>query len=380
MPVWPYWPASLTEVLSFSTDVRMTSAGEVRDSLKDATQEFDLGHVLPHRQAETAVELFRSQPLGQWTVPVWPDRSTFLGVIAAGTTILTADTNADYRVGSMVFIGTDHATWEIATVAAIGPGTVEITSGTTQEYTGTPQKPVVIAPAVNCLFPNGLADQRNVSVTWLSLTALSVEPNDVGLNGYPLHQGLPVLTDKSPLITDLPGGAYQANQFMDSGMGAFSLESQEEYSRRMASISFLKRDPAERWAWKQWLHFLRGRDGAFWLPTWKNELPLTVAAPAAATFLTAQRLVEDASQLEGRSILIEAQTGELIPRQITSAADVADTHVLTIAAPGVALSTESRIHLMARSRLDADELVIAYQPSGLGLAASFESPIVEALA
>ena len=78
--------------------------------------------------------------------------------------------------------------------------------------------------------------------------------------------------------------------------------------------------------------------------------------------------------------MIETPDGTLIPRTVSAASTLLDTHVLTIAAPGVAVPQASRVSLMTLSRSDEDRFTFAHQFSPAGLLSAVGFPIVEVLA
>jgi len=52
------------------------------------------------------------------------------------------------------------------------------------------------------------------------------------------------------------------------------------------AMKFQASTAAEIWKWKTWIHKMQGRYGAFWLPTWKNEIELAATFTDSAVTLT----------------------------------------------------------------------------------------------
>ncbi len=369
MILWPYAPNSITESLEFLTDVRNARDAEIRDSIKDCARHLDMAFSLPFRDAEQALELYRSQPLGQWIMPIWPEWSTG-GSLSIADDVITCNTDASYRVGGLVYIG-DGVTGETGTIASIAPGELTLEDGVDSAWVSP-----MIAPAEVGLITTPVQTSRAWPLTDVMVAFASQEPIDIADQAYPTLGGVAVLTDPSVLTAPLSGEVGQAAQLISSRMGVFDLGRAESYVRRRSTAQFFDRGI---WARRQFLHYLRGRDAAFWLPTWQNDLPLQASALSGDTTITVQKLTPTAAQLVGRAIMIETPDGTLIPRAVTAASTILNTHVLTIAAPGVAVPQASKVSLMIKVRSDTDTFTFAHQFSPAGLLSSVAFPVIEVL-
>ncbi len=363
---WPYKPNALTETLEFATDIRMSKTAETRDSLKDATRYLDMVHSLPHRDAEQAVELYKSNPLGEWVVPVWPEMSKG-GALLSGATTITCDTNASYRVGGYVFVGQGGA-GEFKTVATLGSGSLTITTGLGSAYSAP-----MVAPAEQCYCPEGVGIGKAWPLSNLSLSFLSLEPVDLAGPSYPTHAGYSVITDKGVLLGTRDGGITRAAEVLQSRMGVFALYETESYTRRRGSVQFL--DQANRYDRRKLLHYLRGRDRAAWFPSWQNDLPLQSAVSSGDTTIAVKQLAPTSGQLIGRSIQIR-DGSTLYHRTITNASTFGGNHTLTIAS-GVTAATDAQVSLMTLSRLDEDRITLQHQFADGGMITTFSAPTIE---
>ncbi len=373
--VWRWWPQSIAETLEFETDVRMTRAGEWRDSLKDATQFLTLSHILSAPRAETMIEAVRANALGEWLVPEWPNATVSTGTLSAAATVIPVAIPAAYAVGQGVFIGTGPDAWEQRTVASIGASDITLTAGLGATYAGAESRPVIVAPLVLCIAPGGLDFQTAFPVQGLSARFMSIRPVDLAANPYPTLSGVPVITDGRVPFQPLQGGINQAADLFASGFGAYALQPAELYTRRRGTVSWYTKGHAARWALRGFLHFLRGRDGEFWLPTGQNDLPLVNPVASAALNITVRPVMGNAAMV-GRRIVIR-EGASIVIREVTGASDAGANQSLTIAAPGVAFTTAAAVSLATRSRLDTDQIEIAYQFAAGGLSASVALPVIE---
>ncbi|PHQ74630.1 MAG: hypothetical protein COB82_04100, partial [Marinobacter sp.] len=126
---------------------------------------------------------------------------------------------------------------------------------------------------------------------------------------------------------------------------------------RRSTITLIDRGSA-RLARGLWLLSLRGRQRAFWLPTWGRELVLQAAATSGATSIVVAPLA-DPSVWIGRHLMIDHPTGPVF-REITAAAWDALGIRLSIAAPGKSVALGTPVHLLVKVRSDADRIELTH--------------------
>lgn len=373
--VWRWWPQAIAETLEFETDVRVARSGEWRDSLKDATQFLALSHVLQAPLAEAMIETVRANAGGEWLVPEWPNATVSTTTLASAATVIPVEVPEAYAVGQAVFIGTSADAWEQGEVESIGASDITLVDGLGATYAGSAARPLVVAPLILCIAPSGIEFQSTFPSQGLSARFMSIAPVDLAANPYPIHADIPLVTDGRVPFQPLAGSMSQALDLFTSGFGAYDLQPAETYTRRRGTVSWYSKGHAARWALRGFLHFLRGRDGAFWLPTGQNDLPLVSSVASGALTITVQPCMANAAMV-GRRIVIR-EGANVVIRQVTGASDAGANQLLAIAAPGVAFSTDATVSLAMRSRLDSDQIEIAYQFAAGGLAASCAVPTVE---
>lgn len=373
--VWRWWPQTIAETLEFETDVRMTRAGEWRDSLKDATQFLTLSHILKAPLAEAMIEAVRANALGEWLVPEWPNATISTGTLSAAATVIPVAIPGAYAVGQAVFIGTGPDAWEEGEVASIGGSDITLTAGLGATYAGAVARPVIVVPLVLSIAPGGVDFQTTYPVQALSARFMSIRPVDLAANPYPTLSGVPVITDGRVPFQPLQGGMNQAADLFASGFGAYALQAAEDFTRRRGTVSWYVKGHAARWALRGFLHYLRGRDGQFWLPTGQNDLPLVNPVASGALNITVKPCMANAAMVGRRIVLREGSSAVI--REVTGASTDGANQSLTIAAPGVAFTVAATVSLATRSRLDTDQIEIAYQFAAGGLAASCALPVIE---
>lgn len=373
--VWRWWPQSIGETLEFATDVRQTFQGEWRDSLKDATQFLTLGHTLRHARAEAMIEAVRANALGSWLVPDWPCATVSQTTLAAAATAVPVDVPAAYRVGQAVFIGTWDDAWETGLVAAVGGSSITLSAGLAATHTGTKARPLVVAPVVPCIAPGGVEFQTVVGVQGLSARFMSVDPIDVAANAYALHDGRPIVTDGARPFSPLSGALNQAAELMASGFGAYELQAAENFTRRRTSLAWYDKGAAGRFARRQFLHFLRGRDGEFWVPSGQRDLVLQDPVTSAGISVTVAPIASDTAMV-GRLIVLR-EGSSIVAREVISAGTTAGEQSLEIDPTGIDFTTAAVVSLAVRSRLDTDVLELSYFWAAGGLASLCNAPAIE---
>lgn len=373
--VFPHIPATVREVLDFLTDVRSHPAGEVRDSLRDGMQRLVLGLVRQPAEAARIVARFRDNAAGEWHVPIWQDATFFSGNISAGAGSISVETDADYRAGGKAIIWASDLEWELVDVASASGGTLTLSGTVAASYTG----PLLVAPVGTFVSPEGISQARSYPVERFSVDFLRTDNDDLGASSLATHLSSPVLADGSVVVQELEGGVRQALDLIDSGFGAVAIETSETYVRQRSMVSFADSAVAARWSRRQLLHYLRGRDRAFWLPTFRRDF--TVLVSFTGTLLrAAEKDWPDVAGLVGRSIEID-NGSSTIHRTITAASIVSNELRLTLNAnASITVGTGSRVSLMTLQRLDADRVEIEHRFIGDGFLSTARVPTIEVAA
>lgn len=375
--VW-YWPPnSIGETLEFSTDIRISRTVEKRDSHKDATTKLALGYTVAQNIGEAMLDTYRKTPSDTFLVPEWTT-ATFMrsGVLAISSTVIPVEDETIYTVGRTVFIGNGNSLWEQSEVLSVAPGAITLTAGLSREYIAGQDQVVFIAPMLECLLSDGVKFSTRFKVTSLNMEFISIDGPDLGANPYSEYEGLPLVTDGFLTFSELQGEVRQASNLADSGFGHYAVLPVEEFTRRRGQLSFFDGDYAGRMARRKFYHFLRGRDGEFWMHTAQRDMPLNLPFSAGSLTLSVKPFTS-ATRMVGRHIMIK-EGDNFAASEVTSASDVSDTQqTLQITAPGFAGTTEAMVMLMHRSRLDDDTVQIGYRFTPNGLKASTLANVVE---
>lgn len=381
--LFPYAPVTLTETIRSYTDVRKTAEGEFRDSLAEPTYILGMEITALHAEAARLEGLYRSDPIADWYVPLWQDASFYETAISISQTVFAVDTNADYRVGGLVMIRQNDQLHEVLTVLTAIAGTLTTTTGAVNAYPGTIWDPTIIAPVVTGVAPGSLTRQDKEVITGFSIVFECPDALDIAATTYPVHRTYDVVADETIVMGRLAGAVMQKLHQVRNGFGHIDLIEDEEYQRASWTMSMFDTTQAARWTRRKWLHRARGRDMPFWVPTWKNDLPLDAAVASAAVTAVVQRVSPVVADYIGRSIQFLLADGTAIYSEITGAiVNGGDTNLvdLTIAAPGTDIPATSIVSWMHLCRFDTDQIKIKHKQGAFETHSSLSAPVIEVAA
>lgn len=371
--LWPFIPATVSEVLEFGTDVRRARDGEFRDSLKDATQKLTFNYTMLDAEAARAEGLFRSQITGEWFVPLWHDATFTDEGISAGQDFLMVEDFADYRVSGKAAIIKGDQEWEVVDVATYSSGQITLSGTVSASYSGL----VAIVPLVTGIAPSGLQRGHHAAYVTISIAFVLTQPADLAADDLPNFGSYDVLPDPSVVMSALDGSLSQALDFIDNGFGAYALETIETFSRWRGTIGFADYTVTDRWDRRQFLHRIRGKDRPFWLPTWKDDLALISGALSGSNQLVVNEVTDTPADLIGRAIQIDLGLTQIY-RTITAASAGVNSITITLnTTHGQAITTSMDVSFMHLVRFDSDTFDITHRRTGDGFLSSFQAPVVE---
>lgn len=182
------------------------------------------------------------------------------------------------------------------------------------------------------------------------------------LFGILRYHGRDVLTDPSILHQPMAETLSQALEAVDSGLGPVVFEPLRNLVQRGSVLTLKDISLENTWSRRRWLHRLRGRTRAFWLPTWGRELRLLQEGVAGEDALFAVPGLEPADWI-GRHVLLDLDGAPMF-REILSAAYDPLGLRLGVAPLDRAVPITSHGHLMTLVRLDTDRIELEHRPAG----------------
>lgn len=341
------------EVMQFLTDVLPAYSAEQRIAVRSAPRQI-LRYDFDMDEADYAAAdaLVRSQPLGQWYVPLWFE-AIRVGSISSGANSITVDaTDRDYRVGQRLMIWDTAQTAETVGIGAISDSAITLSSGLSQSYTMAWAAPIVTAVA-----PAGLSRSRSLE-TFITtqMQFISVDQANIGNSDFDQYLSSDVVSDRSVMVSDISGQVVQASVTIDSSTGPLVLEPTQSYVRSRNAIQFADEGP-DRYRRRRWLHSILGRQKDFWVPTWNADFALLSDIGSADTSIQVSGLTDAAIN---RHILIETKSGHRFYRQIIGAAGQ-DATISSALGSTVSIADVSVICFLDLLRMEADEISLIHQ-------------------
>lgn len=185
---------------------------------------------------------------------------------------------------------------------------------------------------------------------------------------------------RRPNFSDDPSDTIDhAQSVLDGGMGKVTAYDKGPYASGAHSFNWFIQNKADADDLRTFFNTRRGMAVPFWIPTWRQDLPLASSIASSVTSMSI--LLSDYTlfmfpDVARRTICIFMSDGSTIFRQITGTIDNGDgTETLTLdSAPGVNVPQDTMVSYLLFCRLDTDELEIGWLSSTVG---SADLPYVE---
>lgn len=375
--VFPYLPEQpVFEELSWLTDVFQAESGaEQRVALRDYPRqsfEFRLQRSTPKERQELANRLFDRQEI-PWGLPDWTKPAELRLAATAGDTVLTLvrTSYSDFRIGENLLLWVSEVSFESALVTGVTPTTLTVNAplqfswpvGTVVMSMRTAALGEVV-PLAKHLTDLEIFDLRfrvvdNVTQIGQA-NSWSVFNNKVLLDDPNFVSGT-VAEEHSIPVTLIDNETSRFTQFTTSqGRG-----------RRASVKTFVTKDRKDLFRVLQLLHFLRGRQTSFYLPTFRKEFTLLQALVSGAS----TALVENngystfsASRTPRNVLRVVKTDGTSIIRTITSASEIDSSQEQLNVSPvwpsNVPLADVSYVDIVEKVRLDSDQIKIEHRIPG----------------
>lgn len=389
MANWLFKPNSMKEKLVFSTDVRQTPEGEYRDARHDTVRLLEYQYLCTPAEAMEMEQVFRENPLSVWSVPIWPDATWYVGDIGLSDTTISGVTG-DYRSPGAVLMTRDAETlWTKVSVSDYADGYITLSgpiwlatwygvtpiSGVGTAWSGTDDDPFLIVPMLECYAIESLTMNLRSTVTEVKIVFRVTSPKDVSPAElmYATHEGEQVLVDSDISVSNVRADVFRSAELLDSGFGAIAYEDNRDILEKRSIAQLVDYTHDDIWEAHQFLSWARGRDQAWWLPSWRHDIPLTAGASGGATAVLAT-VPGDASEFVGRSVQLIADDGTLMHKKITSAGS---TFLGFSSGLESSISVGAMVSIMNLVRFDTDEFEIGYRFIENGLYATMRASVLE---
>ena len=365
--LWPFVPdTGYDETMSWKTDILDSYKNEQRLALRAAPrQAFSHKFLLDESQFSRAKAISTQWAHRVYGIPVWAEVTPLLNGLTAGTTFIAFDTsNADYRDDDLIVLwvsDTQLSALEITTVTPTGV-TVKLPL-----ETNWPK--CYIAPLRFARTFSGVDYKRSSNKYITAGGVFEVTQNkDLGDNGaYPLYRGKPVLTDRSAVVSDLSERIARTIDIFDNGSGPIQVDTGTNWVRHMQTIGFIKNTRAGIWALRKWIHARRGKQRAFWLPSWNTDLVILEDVANTASAITVAPIGYPL-YYSVKDIMVQLKNGTRVFARVTQGSTNGDgNEVLTLSAQIGTTFAKTDIDFvcfMSHARFDTDQVVFSHKDVG----------------
>jgi len=369
----------IVEVLQFKTDVMISKDGtEQAHSLAVAprsTVTINVRHLLDVERTTLYNKLFGAQHLLS-SVQAWWQSAKITNTLQATDTVIQCDTTAmEIAVESDVSIVLENR--------SVTQG--EVLSFTASSITLAAQVGIVV-PALSSVMPlraghnPGPADLAtypiNVEDMQFKFTLFDyVNTGAVDSAYFETHpvDSLPIIKSPPPFSGETRKGSIVGDiEVIDSVTGVMSLTRSEPLDRPTQEVLAHIDSKADQKAWRDWLHFIRGSWGRFYIATGANDLPISSDFVLGGNSFTTVNMGTDTligNQAPRRDLAIEI-AGVFYYRRITSVVDggALETFTLDSIIPGSGnvAPADVRISWLMLSRLVGDVATFRHLYSDVG--------------
>ncbi|AME18052.1 virion structural protein [Pseudomonas phage AAT-1] len=364
--VWPFVPQTEhRETLEWFTDILPSFGAEQRIALRTAPrQSFNHEFQLDEYQYSRAKAIATQWAHRVYGLPVWSEL-TRLGPVPMGTTELMFDTsNADYRSDDIVIVWESDEHFVAAECTDVLADRVVLKLPLEQSYQNAYVAPLRFART----FEGMQFRRRAHDVVTASATFQVTANKDLGASvGLPQYRGKDVLTDRTILVGDLVERISRSIDEFDNGSGPIAVDIKNGWVNYARAITFDTLDRAARWSARKWVHSRRGRQKAFWLPSWNPDLVILDDVGPTGASLTV-RPIGYPLYYGIKDVMIELNDGtRIFSRVLGAAVDVNGNEELSLEAPvgtGFAAADVALACFMSHVRFNSDRVEISHSYAG----------------
>lgn len=367
MTLWPFIPQDeVREVLAWKSGVIRTYSAEQRQRFLSAPRQgLEYEHQFTSDQFARAQAIIYGAGQSLFTLPNWPDAIALYSWPAGQQTIEIDASARDFRIGSQALLIQDDRTWELLDVEDGGGGAVDVSAAAPAAIT---YLPAIIVPLVSAYLLKGLpANRQHPTVSTARLSWLVTTNTDLSAaHDFDTYRSYPVMTDRSVVLSGFDDEIERQLDEVDNGLAAPYREPINAQPEWKSLASWSTSTKAELWRVRQWLHTCKGKQKAFWLPTWNEDLTLTANISSADTVLHIETIGYP-DYYTVQDVMIQTLAGARIYRRVTVGVTESGGEVLTLGSAvgaNILMSEIDLICFLNLARFSSDRVEIAHRAGG----------------
>lgn len=374
--VWPFMPQTKhREGLEWKTDIIPSFKNEQRLALRAAPrQTFSFDFQLDNHQFSRAKAIATQWAHRVYGIPVWSEL-TRLGALPMGTSELQLDTTqADYRADDLVILWESDSKWVAVETTTVTPTSVALKLPLESSFMNA-----YVAPLRFARTPGGMEFRRSSNdIATAKATFLVTVNKDLGGSGsWPTYRGKDVMLERPVLVGDLTERLVRSTDEFDNGSGPVVVDIQNDWVTSTKMVTFDTLTRADRWAVRRWIHSRRGRQKAFWLPSWNPDLIMVENQGAQSTALTV-RPISYPLYYGIKDIMVQLNDGRRFFRRVLNASvDPQGNEILNLDesfGTAFTIGEVAFICFMSHVRFNADKIDVSHASAGR---ATISIPVTE---
>jgi hypothetical protein len=356
-----YWMPrrQFTEKLEWLTDLIETYSDEQRIALRIAPRR----HITysytktPHYGSEIAT-LAKAWVFRTWGVPIWAEAEKIASIPSGATTISFNTKNASYDNAAFIWESDDKN--EAVNIVTLRDNGIDVDQPILRNYSNA-----LIMPLLFGIVQDGIHMKKDYAVVQASATFTIIDDKYIGAQNYPTLDGYPILRDVGVKVEEFSERIYRASEFIDNGQGLIEVEPNRSIVEKTSLLGKVTANKTDLWRWRQFLHWLSGRQKTFLLPTFMQDIRLIEMLGSGATSAKIKGLgLSNYGTFPMRSA-ITFSDGSIQYRKIMSASPIPDSddeYIVIDQGFTVNVYPEDikRWELVDLVRLDTDEVTLEY--------------------
>lgn len=301
-------------------------------------------------------------------IPAWHEPSFLSSAGSVDDLTVNVDTTAygNFYVGGYAIVFKDKYTYDALKIESMTSTSLTFESGLTYDYSiNTQVMPLMTA----YLEATTSATKAPVNDQTFKIKAyVETEENDIAdTSGWSIYNGKVFLDDPNMISGSLPESLETKVYVLDNVTGNRSNIAVWEHNLRRSRKGFKTNSRAELWKLRQLLHYLKGKQVSFYIPTFSRDIEPNQTMLNASTTFTMDNIgytVNAYQRWPKQVIRVHLTDGTILVRTIQNSAEVsASVEQLTVdtAWPyDIEPEDIDRIEFLEKVRLDEDDIVITH--------------------
>lgn len=371
---------NVRETLAFLTEIKTAVDGREQRlaKRKQPRQLFEITYVLTDEDRQLMQSLLMDFSASVFGLPLWHEVQKTTAAVSAGALQYQVKDTAevDYRVGGLALVITDNNVFDVITIASLTSTIITAEDASLNAYAaGTHIMPLRTARVVGSVSGN-----REPNKIERFRIRFEVADNETGAltgdtSAYSTFNSRVLLDDCNVIDGKMPETYRRRVYRIDNQTGKVTQSTTWDRNKRSHEKGFVLRSRDEVISFRRLVLALRGRQTAFYIPTFIEDLSLDADLTSGLDTMDIKRIGYERfvqSREPKKTFRITFTDGTSLVREVQSAASVdTDTERLTLDTTWPANRTVAeveRIQWYELVRFDSDNIILEYPRIGLASA------------